>query len=89
MKEERKIGNCSLDKLISMLLQGWRIKRFIYRGIRYMPCWITRGTNPIVFLATDWYVYLPNEPPKWIGGASHESGFNTITFERDVENEKT
>lgn len=80
---EEKIGNCTLNKLIAMLENGWKIKKMVYRAFRDgLPCWTVEYTHPIVYLATQWFQLQKNDLPKWIGHRDNYSGFNEIVFER-------
>ena len=77
------IGNCTLNKLIAMLENGWRIKRMIYRGFRDgEPCWTVEEENAIVCLATRWFEFRRNDFPRCFGDKDCEGGFNEIIFER-------
>lgn len=80
---EEKIGNCTLNKLIAMLENGWKIKSMLYRGFKdTMPCWTTDSQNPIVCLATVWFRFHKNAMPLYIGDKDYRSGFNEVIFEK-------
>lgn len=82
-----EVGNATLNFIIAMLNNGWKIKRFIYRGFTHNPsysepCWITCATRPTIALETSWFEYIPNEVPKWLGHKNAHTGFNHVWFER-------
>ena len=87
--ETLEVGNCTLQRLILMLEQGWKIKSLKYRGLIGQnwgePCWTTPHISPLICQATDWYEFSrDSDVPKRLH--VDLGGFNRVIFEREKLN---
>jgi len=85
---EEEIGNCSLETLIRMLHNGWKVKEIKYKGFNFAggygnPCWIVPFYYPEGLLYTHWFRWTPDHNDDMAEMIPIEHGFNTIIFERD------
>ena len=79
--------------LFGMLEQGWKIKKFIYRGIKTsrfsdpsygMPLWVTlSGQNREFLKYTAWFEMTEEDLPRWIGGPFVNTGFNHVILVKE------